>query len=70
MPREAAVTPRELALRMAARGDRTAREVSELTDLYYAAEWGHRRDPATEQRARTLAHEIRATLGAARRASR
>ena len=70
VPREAAVTPRELALRMAARGDAAAGEVGELTELYYAAEWGHRRDPAAEQRAVTLAHEIRATLQAARRAPR
>ena len=70
VPREAAVTPRELALRMAARGDAAAGEVGELTELYYAAEWGHRRDPAAEQRAVALAHEIRATLQAARRAPR
>jgi len=70
VPREAAVTPRELALRMAAQGDHTAPQVGELTELYYAAEWGARRDLAAEQRAATLAAEIRAALQAARRAPR
>jgi transglutaminase-like putative cysteine protease len=70
VPREAAVTPRELAARMAERGDGVAREVGELTELYYAAEWGQRRDPAAEQRAVALGLAIRATLDAARRASR
>jgi hypothetical protein len=70
VPRDAAVTPRELAARMAERGDAAAPQVSELTELYYAAEWGHRHDPASERRAVTLAHEIRAVLDAARRASR
>jgi hypothetical protein len=55
---------------MAARGEDAAREVGELTELYYAAEWGRRRDPAAEQRAIALADEIRATLQAARRAPR
>ena len=70
VPREVAVTPQELALRMIERGDAAAREVGELTELYYAAEWGHRRDPAAEQRAAALADEIRAALQDARRASR
>jgi transglutaminase-like putative cysteine protease len=70
VPREAAVTPRELALRMAAHGDAAAREVGELTELYYASEWGHRRDPAAEQRAASLAHAIRTTRRDARRAPR
>jgi hypothetical protein len=70
VPREAAVTPRELAARMAGRGDDAAHQVGELTELYYAAEWGHRSDPAAEQRAADLAREIRATLHAARRAPR
>jgi transglutaminase-like putative cysteine protease len=70
VPREAAVTPQELALGMAARGAAAAREVGELTELYYAAEWGHRRDPAAEARAAALADEIRATLQAVRRAPR
>jgi len=70
VPREAAVTPRELALRMAARGDRLAPQVGELTELYYAAEWGRRDDPAAARRAGDLAREIRVSLHAARRASR
>jgi transglutaminase-like putative cysteine protease len=68
--REASLTPRELAQRMAARGDHAAAQVSELTELYYAAEWGRRRDPAAEQRAGALADEIRATLRAVRHAPR
>jgi len=70
VPREAAVTPRELAARLAERGDGVARDVGELTELYYAAEWGRRRDPAAEQRAVALGLAIRSTLDAARRASR
>jgi transglutaminase-like putative cysteine protease len=70
VPREAAVTPRELAEHMAARGAGAAREVGELTELYYAAEWGRRRNPAAEQRAAALAGEIRATLQGVRRAPR
>jgi protein-glutamine gamma-glutamyltransferase len=70
VPREAAITPRELAARMAERGDGIAGELGELTELYYAAEWGHRRDPAAEQRAVALGLAIRAQLDVARRASR
>jgi len=70
VPREAAVTPRELAQHLATRGDAAAREIGELTELYYAAEWGHRRDRGAEQRAVALAGEIRATLQATRRAPR
>jgi transglutaminase-like putative cysteine protease len=70
VPREAAVTPRELAQHMAARGDDTAGQVGELTELYYAAEWGQRADAAAEQRAGELAREIRATLHAVRHAPR
>lgn len=70
MPRDAAVTPRELATSMAARGDTAAAQVGELTELYYAAEWGRRRDDTAEQRAIALGRAIRATLHAARRAPR
>jgi transglutaminase-like putative cysteine protease len=70
VPRGAAVTPRELARAMTARGDRAAGLVGELTELYYAAEWGRRDDPGAEQRAMALAHQIRAALDEARRASR
>jgi hypothetical protein len=51
---------------MAARGDGAAGQVSELTELYYAAEWGRRRDPVAERRAGELAREIRAALRASR----
>ena len=68
--RETSLTPRELAQRMAARGDHAAEQVCELTELYYAAEWGRRTDPAAEQRAGALAAEIRATLRAVRLAPR
>jgi hypothetical protein len=68
--REASLTPRELAERMAARGDHAAAQVGELTELYYAAEWGRRSDPAAARRAGALADEIRATLRAVRHAPR
>jgi protein-glutamine gamma-glutamyltransferase len=70
MRRDAAVTPRELALRLAAEGAPAARQIRELTELYYAAEWGVRHSAAAEQLAASLATEIRATLDAARRAPR
>ncbi len=68
--REAAVTPRELATRMTERADPGAAQVGELVELYYAAEWGGRRDPEAEDRALVLAREIRAAIEAARRAKR
>jgi hypothetical protein len=68
--REAAITPRELATRMTERGDAGAAQVGVLVELYYAAEWGGRRDPAAEDRALALAAEIRAAIDAARRARR
>ncbi|HEX3764969.1 MAG TPA: DUF3488 and transglutaminase-like domain-containing protein [Kofleriaceae bacterium] len=70
MAREASLTPRELARRMATQGDPVAAPVAELTELYYAAEWGHRHDPAAERRAGALAREIRTTLRAIRHAPR
>ncbi|HEX8107392.1 MAG TPA: DUF4129 domain-containing protein, partial [Kofleriaceae bacterium] len=66
----AAVTPRELATQLVARGSGVAPQVGELTELYYAAEWGRRSDPAAEHRAGALASEIRATLRAIRHAPR
>jgi protein-glutamine gamma-glutamyltransferase len=63
--REPGVTPRELADRIAARGEPVASELHELTELYYAAEWGGRRDPAAEQRATELAIAIRNSLRSA-----
>ncbi|MEO8704440.1 MAG: DUF4129 domain-containing protein, partial [Kofleriaceae bacterium] len=67
-PRPASDTPRELATRMTAQGAPAATPVRELTDLYYAAEWGARRDPGAEDRAAALAREIRQTLTEHRRA--
>jgi hypothetical protein len=64
--REPSVTPRELADLMAERGAEGAHQLGELTELYYAAEWGHRGDPAAEHRARALANELRALLRASR----
>ena len=61
-PRSTTDTPRELAERMSSRGDPAARQVGELTDLYYAAEWGGRRDAANETRAEALALEIKTVL--------
>jgi len=59
--REPAVTPREHAARLQLPiGDR----FRELTELYYAAEWGGRRDPVAEQRASELATAIKAELRA------
>ena len=68
--RDAALTPRELAARMEQRSEPGAAQVAELTELYYAAEWGQHRDPAAEDRASTLALEIREHLAAAKRARR
>ena len=53
-------TPRELASSLADKPG--GRELSELTELYYAAEWGARRDPAAENRASELAIQIRDAL--------
>ncbi|MBA3818787.1 MAG: DUF4129 domain-containing protein, partial [Deltaproteobacteria bacterium] len=64
--REAAETPLERARRMRARSAIAAAEVGELTDLYYAAEWGGQRDATAEVRATALAHEIKRALRAAR----
>jgi hypothetical protein len=52
--REAAATPREHAERLARTGGPAAPEVRELTELYYAAEWGGLRDPEAERRASEL----------------
>ncbi len=68
--RPRATTPRELATRLATDGDSVAARVSELVDIYYAAEWGGRREPSDERRATTLAAEIKAELRTRTRASR
>jgi hypothetical protein len=59
--RDPATTPRELAHRADLPA---APQVRELVDLYYAAEWGARRDTAAERRAGELADEIRSALRA------
>ncbi len=69
-PRAPAVTPRELAERMSTRQAPAAREVGELVELYYTAEWGGRREAAAEARAATLGREIRTALIAARKRSK
>jgi protein-glutamine gamma-glutamyltransferase len=63
--REAGVTPRELANRVTTQGKPGATELTELTELYYAAEWGHRSDPAAEARAVELATSIKRALATA-----
>jgi len=67
--REAGVTPRELANRAVATGAPAAAELSELTELYYKAEWGGRSDPAAEARAHELAIAIRNRLRAAEKSA-
>jgi protein-glutamine gamma-glutamyltransferase len=57
--REPGVTPRELAARLTTP---VGAPVRELTDLYYAAEWGGRITPDAERRADELAAAIRTTL--------
>ncbi|MGN6107630.1 MAG: transglutaminase TgpA family protein [Kofleriaceae bacterium] len=60
--RERGVTPRELADQMIARGAPAAEPMRELVELYYAAEWGGRRDAPAEARAFEVAREVRAQL--------
>ncbi|MBA3396041.1 MAG: DUF3488 domain-containing protein [Deltaproteobacteria bacterium] len=60
-------TPRELAGRMAARGDASAAGVRQLTDLYYGAEWGGRRDQTSEETAHRLAKQILGELRSRKR---
>ncbi len=67
MIRDLPTTPKELAVRMAAREDPGAPQVGELVELYYAAEWGGRTSPGAEERAQALASEIKAALAAAKR---
>jgi transglutaminase-like putative cysteine protease len=56
--RDPAVTPRELAKDLVARGVDGAVELAELTELYYAAEWGGSATDAMVARARALAAAI------------
>lgn len=57
--RAPATTPKELASTLPLS---VAPQFRELTDLYYAAEWGGQRDPDTEARALELARAIRSAL--------
>jgi len=56
LPRGPAVTPRELARGAAQRGLPYAKPLGELTELYYAAQWGG--EDVLLDRARALADEI------------
>jgi transglutaminase-like putative cysteine protease len=58
--RDPSTTPRELATMLASHP--AAAQITELVELYYAAEWGGRADAATEARARQLATAIQTTL--------
>jgi transglutaminase-like putative cysteine protease len=60
--RDAAVTPREHAGGLAERGVPGAAELVELTELYYAAEWGGTASAAELERARALEGAIEAAL--------
>lgn len=66
--RSAGTTPRELAGKLA--GHAAAKPVAELIELYYAAEWGGRRDAAVEDKAAALAAEIKQTLKDAAKAKK
>lgn len=70
VPREAAVTPRELAAQLIVRGEAVAAQVNELTELYYAAHWGGHDEPAALDRAVALGRDIHVVLQAQARASR
>ena len=58
--RAPAVTPRELARSAEARRLPYARQLTELTEIYYAAQWGG--EDGLVDRAKTLAGEIEASL--------
>jgi transglutaminase-like putative cysteine protease len=60
--RAPAVTPRELAREVAARGLPYAAALGELTEIYYAAQWGGDGAPALLARAQALAAEIELAL--------
>ncbi len=64
LPRDPATTPRELARAAAARALPGAAAFGELTELYYAAEWGAAASDDTLARARALADEIERGLEA------
>jgi hypothetical protein len=62
--RDPATTPRELADGLARRGSAAAPPLGELTELYYAAEWGGRITPVDARRASDLVSQIRELLRA------
>jgi hypothetical protein len=64
VPRAPSMTPRELARDVAARRLPWANAFGELTELYYAAQWGGAEGGDLEARARALAAEIEAALDA------
>ncbi len=66
--REPATTPRELARSLVVRGVDGAPELVELTELYYAAEWGGTATEAMLARARALAAAIDLAVERARAA--
>ncbi|MBP8806793.1 MAG: DUF3488 domain-containing protein [Kofleriaceae bacterium] len=65
-PRAPSTTPRELARELAARGDPGAAAFVELTELYYAGQWGGEVDAAGLARARALAADVTRARRAAR----
>ena len=65
--RPAAVTPRELARQLAERGAAGAAALEELTEIYYAGQWGGAVGDDALARARVLAADIDAAARAARR---
>ncbi|MBK7071736.1 MAG: DUF3488 domain-containing protein [Myxococcales bacterium] len=65
--RPAAVTPRELARQLAERGAAGAAQLEELTEIYYAGQWGGAVGDDALARARVLAADIDAAARAARR---
>ena len=66
-PRGGSVTPREHARALSRAGAPGAAELAELTELYYAAEYGGSMDAAARSRAAELAGAIAAALRASRR---
>jgi len=64
LARSPATTPRELAADLVARGAPGAAELAELTELYYAAEWGGAASPEVLERAQRLRRAIEAAVDA------